>query len=194
MKDDAPLSDGDLAVRAQQGDKLAFESLVHRHKSSLFRFVRRSTGNDDDAYDVVQDSFVSAWLALHRFDQRKSFAVWLRAIALNKCRDHGRRKSVRQRFLRFLLPRDGEISAGDDHALEQDQERLETVRLAALDRAIADLPAFYKEPLLLTTVSGLSQQQAAEQLKTTTKAVEMRVRRAKKKLTEALGPLKTDDA
>ena len=55
-----------------------------------------------------------------------------------------------------------------------------------LDQAIACLPAFYKEPLLLTTVSGLSQQDAAAQLKTTTKAIEMRIRRARKKITEAL--------
>ena len=79
MTDEAPPSDGDLAVRAQSGDKHAFEGLVQRHKGPLFRFVRRSIGNDDDAYDVVQDSFVSAWLALARFDRNKSFTSWLRA-------------------------------------------------------------------------------------------------------------------
>ena len=57
-----------------------------------------------------------------------------------------------------------------------------------MDRAIADLPAFYKEPLLLTVVSGVSQQEAADLLKTTPKAIEMRLRRARKKLAQALPP------
>ncbi len=191
MSDETPLSDSDLAVRAQGGDKLAFETLVERHKGPLFRFVRRSVGNDDDAYDVVQDSFVSAWLALLRFDSHKSFATWLRAIALNKCRDYGRRQSVRRRFFRFLAPKDMEISGETDVLLDQEQERQEAARLMALDRAIAALPAFYKEPLLLTTVSGLSQQDAAAQLNTTPKAIEMRIRRARKKLTQIMGDAET---
>jgi RNA polymerase sigma factor (sigma-70 family) len=192
VTDEAQLSDRDLAVGAQNGDKRAFEGLVQRHKGPLFRFVRRFIGNDDDAYDIVQDSFVSAWMALGRFERSKSFAAWLRAIALNKCRDHGRRQSVRRRFLRLIGARDTAIAVSSDPFLDQEEERRETARLAQLDRAIAELPNFYKEPLLLTTVSGLSQQEAASQLKTTTKAVEMRLRRARKMLTEVLGSPKTD--
>ena len=184
MKEDAPF-DSDLAADAREGDKLAFERLVARHKGPLFRFVRRSTGNDDDAYDIVQDSFVAAWLALPRFDTRRPFGAWLRAIALNKCRDYGRRQSVRRRFLRFLAPR-GTDSPDVDAFLEQEQNQQEAARLAALDRAIAELPAFYKEPLLLTSVGGLSQADAAMQLSTTEKAIEMRIRRAKKKLTQIM--------
>ena len=55
-----------------------------------------------------------------------------------------------------------------------------------LDAAIAALPAFYKEPLLLTAISGLSQKDAALQLNTTVKAIEMRVRRARQKLQQEL--------
>ncbi len=68
-------------------------------------------------------------------------------------------------------------------------EARDAVRLRRLDQAIAALPAFYKEPLLLIMVSGLSHQDAAEQLKTSAKAIEMRLRRARKKLAEALADL-----
>jgi len=57
-----------------------------------------------------------------------------------------------------------------------------------LDEAIASLPTLYKEPLLLTTVGGLSQEAAAAVLHTTTKAVEMRLRRARQKLLDVLNP------
>ena len=63
----------------------------------------------------------------------------------------------------------------------------EAERLQKLDAAISSLPAFYKEPLLLTAISGLSQKEAAIQLKTTPKAVEMRVRRARQQLQDLLG-------
>jgi RNA polymerase sigma-70 factor (ECF subfamily) len=59
-------------------------------------------------------------------------------------------------------------------------------QLTRLDRAIAGLPAFYKEPLLLTAVSGLSHAEAAILLKTTPKAIEMRLARARRKLSQAV--------
>ena len=76
----------------------------------------------------------------------------------------------------FLLPTEEpppEITSTDD-------------RLQRLDAAIAALPAFYKEPLLLTAISGLSQKEAASQLNTTVKAIELRVRRARQKLQQEL--------
>jgi RNA polymerase sigma-70 factor (ECF subfamily) len=183
-------SDAELALQAQSGERRAFNKLVQRHKDALFRFVRRYIGDGDDAYDIVQDTFISAWLALPRYDRNKAFPIWLRAIALNKCRDFGRRQTVRRRFGRMIGFYEPEPPAEQEQALGGGD--LENQRLARLDKAIAELPPFYKEPLLLTTVSGLSQQDAATQLKTTTKAIEMRIRRAKKKLTEALADLKAE--
>lgn len=190
MADESPPTDFELASRAQAGDRRAFEALVQRHKQPLFRLVRRYTGNEEESYDIVQDAFISAWMALHRFDRQRSFAVWLRAIALNRCRDYSRRQNVRRRFLQFFPPAEAVSGTGPE---TNDRDALESERLRRLDQAIAALSAFYKEPLLLMLVSGLSQQQAAEQLQTTAKAIEMRVRRAKAKLAEALADLKEKD-
>lgn len=186
-------SDTDLAVRAQAGERQAFDLLIRRHKVPLYRFVRRYIGNDDDAYDVLQNAFVSAWMALPRFDTQKSFATWLRAIALNKCRDFGRRQAVRRRLLRlFAFEQPNHQPVDQPEGSRGDAPEAESERLKRLDKAIAALPAFYKEPLLLTTIGGLSQQQAAVELHTTAKAVEMRIRRAKKKLTAALSDVKVE--
>ncbi len=180
-----------LAVAARAGDRVAFERLVRLHKQALYRFARRYTGDSQDAYDIVQDSFVAAWLALHRYDERKSFTFWLRAIALNKCRDYGRRRAVRSRFLAlFASEQDTRCAAEDDPA--GCSEPVAATHLRQLDRAIASLPQRYKEPLLLTLISGLTHQAAAEQLGTTAKAIEMRVRRAKERLRIALR--QSDDA
>jgi len=66
-------------------------------------------------------------------------------------------------------------------------DAIEALRLQRLDAAITALPGFYKEPLLLTAVSGLSHMEAAALLKTTPKAVEMRLRRARQRLAKAIG-------
>ena len=181
-------TDRDLALRAKSGEKGAFDQLVRRHKEALFRLIRPYIGNNDDAYDVLQDTFVSAWLALSRYDENRPLLSWLRTIALNKCRDRGRRIAVRQRLLQlFALEQTGEVEPPAD--LRSDKENLEAKRLKRLEETIAALPQSYKEPLLLTTVAGLSQQDAARELKTSVKAIEMRLRRAKQRLAQALADL-----
>jgi len=183
---DAPEAAADeaLAARAAGGERAAFDVLIRRYKAPLYRVIRRYVGDADDAYDILQDSFISAWSGLHRYDARRPFAPWLHRIALNKCRDFGRRQSVRRAFLRLLaLGANDQASSASERAEEENEV---SGRLARLDKAIAALPAIYKEPLLLTTVEGLSQDEAAEILKTTRKAVEMRLYRARQKLVAEL--------
>jgi RNA polymerase sigma-70 factor (ECF subfamily) len=188
VKSDAEApSDEALAARAQRGDQPAFGSLVNRHKHFLYRVVRRYVGNADDAYDVVQDTFISAWEALSRYDPGRPFVAWLRTIALNKCRDFGRRRKFRWLMLQAFAAEPVAVPGSRAQDLHREQESRENDRLRQLDQAIAALPAFYKEPLILTTVGGLSQSEAATALKTTPKAIEMRLRRARRRLAETLG-------
>ncbi|SJZ31753.1 RNA polymerase sigma-70 factor, ECF subfamily [Enhydrobacter aerosaccus] len=178
-----PESDEALAARARDGERAAFDALVRRHKDGLFAFVRRYMGSAEEGYDVLQESFVSAWLALRRYDPERPFLPWLRTIALNKCRDSARRQKVRRLVMRAFLLEQPDIeptTARQDQAREDEAALAD--RLARLDRAIAALPGLYKEPLLLTTVSGLSHKEAAEVLKTTPKAIEMRLARARQRL------------
>ncbi len=178
-------SDEELANLAARGERTAFEVLVRRHKGAFFAFVRRYIGQRDDAHDVLQDAFLAAWLALNRYDPSRPFLPWLRTIALNKCRDFGRRQKVRRLLLlaKAAEPEPESIPSLDINA----PDAIEALRLQRLDAAITALPGFYKEPLLLTAVSGLSHMEAAALLKTTPKAVEMRLRRARQRLAKAIG-------
>ena len=72
-----------LVARARTGDTDAFRVLVERHSRALFRLAYRMTGNQQDAEDVVQDSFLRAYKQLARFDERASFGTWLYRIAVN---------------------------------------------------------------------------------------------------------------
>ena len=183
--DDLP--DETLASRAQQGDRKAFDLLVNRHKAPLYRLLRRYVGNADEAYDLLQETLISVWESLPRFDSKRSFVAWTRTIALNKCRDFSRRQRARRWFSTVLAaePPPLPLSPAEDAELIEVQAQHDK-RLRRLDAAIAALPALYKEPLLLTTIDGLSQDAVAAILNTTTKAVEMRLRRARHRLAEVL--------
>lgn len=177
-------SDAALAARAVKGDRPAFNRIVQRYQEPLYRFIRRYVGDADEAYDLLQETFVSAWQALGRYDPARPAATWLRRIALNKCRDWGRRRAVR-RFFYGATSLDGSTEAADAAASVVVDDSNESV-LTNLDRAIATLPTQLKEPLLLTAFEGLSQIAAGEALGISAKAVETRVYRARKLLAEAL--------
>lgn len=180
-----PETDPDLVRRARAGDQRAFSQLMARHKHWVYRFVRRYVGDADEAYDVVQDAFVSAMSNLHRYDLERPFDVWLRRIALNKCRDKARRETVRRAF---GLSRRGpeETEAVADPAAGAEDNLASSAALAQLNKAIAALPAALKEPLVLTVLEGLSQKEAGAVLGLSAKAVEVRVYRAKRQLAEML--------
>lgn len=186
MSSEGAPDDAVLAVRAAGGDERAFASLVTRYKAASYRFARRYVGNADDAYDIVQQSFVSAWQALDRYDPRRPFRPWLHAILINKCRDHERRERVR-RVLLISGWRSGAEQVPDP-AAGAEERWIAEAGLTALDRAIAGLPRALKEPLILTAFEGLSQAEAGRRLGISTKAVETRVARSRRKLLQALGP------
>lgn len=159
------LPDETLASRAQQGDRKAFEMLVRRHKEALYRLLRRYLGNADEAYDLLQDTLISVWESLPRYDPKRSFFAWTRTIALNKCRDFSRRRRFRSWFSNRL-------------AAEPTNAPLSPAEQSELTEAHVQL--------ILTTVDGLSQEAVAKILGTTTKAIEMRLRRARQTLADTL--------
>ncbi len=178
--------DEHLVASSVAGDEHAFARLMRRHKNALYRFIRRYTGDADEAYDLLQETFAAAWTALKRYDTTRSFPTWLRSIALNKCRDWSRRRAVR-RWLTWSDPIDSEVGLTlTDDAPSPEAAVLEQQRLSRLDRAVANLPQGLKEPLILTALEDLSHADAGRILGLTAKAVELRVYRARKALAEAL--------
>ena len=91
-------TDAALVGQARAGDPDAFRLLVERHARSLFGLAYRMTGNESDAEDVVQESFLRAYRQLKSFDERASFGTWLYRIAVNGSldliRSRGRRMEV----------------------------------------------------------------------------------------------------
>lgn len=186
MSQTAAPSDADLARAAAAGDERAYAQLVGRHKDGLHRLLRRYLGDPEEAREAAQEAFIAAWSALGRYDPDRPFGAWLRTIAVNKARDRGRRLSFRRLVFGDRPPEETAARHHPDPAATPDAALLERERLAALDRAIARLPSALKAPLLLTALEGRSQQEAAEILGVSVKAVETRVYRARRILAATL--------
>lgn len=179
------LSDAELATLSIAGRQAAYAEIMRRHRQSVFRVVRACVGEADEALDLLQETFVAAHHALSRYDGDRSMRAWLSAIAINKCRDWGRKRTVR-RFLTFATPIGPEAEAVVDDQVGIDDAASDRQELDRVTRAISALPANLKEPLVLRTIEGLSQAETADVLGISEKAVETRLYRARRTLADRL--------
>src|SRR5262252_4990794 len=100
------LTDLGFVTKARAGDADAYRVLVERHSRALFRLAYRMTGNQQDAEDVVQESFLRAYRQLDKFDERASFGTWLYRIAANCSLDLVR---ARKRRGTHIVAQDGDL-------------------------------------------------------------------------------------
>ena len=177
-----------LIEAIQSGDETALETLMERHQIALYYFVLRYTGNEHAAREIVQETFVRTYFKAASYRPRSTVKTWFYTIALNLCRDAGRRRSRRPDFVPLgPVGSDGApgLDVADDAAMA-DEEAVRSEDLDRLHLAINRLPEKLRIPLILCLLEERSQKEAAEILSTTPKTIELRIYRAKKKLTRML--------
>jgi len=184
-----PLSDDEdkaLIKRAASGDDPAFTAIMRKYKSPLYRFAYRHMGDADDAEDIVQDTFIAMHRNLARYNSKYKFSTWAFQIAMNKCRDLGRKRKTRS-FMQRMTPL-MEVNITNVETQEDPDAKIDDKsRLDAVSTAISQLPQNLKAPLILCTIENMSHKQAAEILNISPKAVETRIYRARQSLTGSLG-------
>jgi RNA polymerase sigma-70 factor (ECF subfamily) len=158
----SPVQPGDearLVALARAHDPVAFEQLIVAHAAPLQRMLRRMLGSTPDAEEVLQETFLKAWRAIEGFRGEARFSTWLYRIALNEARRrqaydaHHRALPIDDVMLE--LP---DLAAGPA-ALAESAE-LESF----IEQCVAELPAGYREAVILRDVQDLSNEEAAELL------------------------------
>lgn len=176
-------SEAHLAERVRAGDKSAFGPLIVPHSGRLITLASRMLGSSAEAEETVQDALASVWVTRKRLDPARAIGPYLTTIVLNKCRDRLRHRKVAG-FI-GITPTLDELAvpdtAPDPEAIAVDRDALLRLR----DK-IERLPVRLREALVLVTIDGRSQLEAAELLGISEKAVETRVYRARKQLKEKL--------
>lgn len=173
-RDLADLPDAVLVARVRGGDRDAYEPLVDRHQTLLYRHAVGMGLDHDTSLDIVQDAFVKAYQRLGECHEPAHFRSWVFRIARNLCLDHLR--NVRRLSLPMSHVAGVERIARD---VEGDSER-------TLREALQRLPVALRDAFLLKHDAGYTYEEIAELMNASPSAVKMRVSRARDALREFL--------
>lgn len=176
-------TDQELIEKLKGGENPALNELMARYKHRLFAFIRRYVGDEDVAYDLVQETFTKLYFSASTFKPEYKFSTWLFQIALNLCRDHGRKKKLVQFF--SMDDEDSDFVFADA-ALNPEAIAQSNQAVHHIHKSIESLPHKLKTALILFALEDRSQDECAELLGVTVKTVETRVYRARKLLEEKI--------
>jgi RNA polymerase sigma-70 factor (ECF subfamily) len=179
-------SDEQLVARAAAGDEGAFEAIVERYEGRVFRLGSRLTGNEEDAADAMQDTFLQVYRNLPSFRGESRFGTWLYRIATNAALMQRRSRASRPTHsLEAYLPRfdaEGRHLATPEELqfCPSPEKALDEGRLAALARAgILNLPPLYREAFVLRDLEELPTDEVGRILGIEPATVRQRVHRAR---------------
>jgi RNA polymerase sigma-70 factor (ECF subfamily) len=175
--------------RLAAGQDASLNDLMERHATPLFHFLCRMVGNEDDANDLAQETFVRVFKSSKSFRTNEKFSTWLYTIAANLARNHCRWRSRHPVISLEAENPETEQSLGGTlpaNAPSPNEFAVTEERAAAVRDAVQKLPDDMREAIVLCEWEERSVAEAAVILKTTPKAVESRLYRARGILRERL--------
>ena len=178
------MDDTQLMVSVQQGNPMAFKTLVERYKKKAYYTALRLVGNPDDAYDISQEAFVRVYNARRRYDRAQPFYAWFYTILSNLSRNHLRKRTIRLNYAvrtMRLRRRDPELYNSPEYILEADETK------KAVWAAIGKLSFEHREIIILRHFEDLSYEEIAQLLGIAVGSVMSRLYYARKKLKDLLG-------
>jgi RNA polymerase sigma-70 factor (ECF subfamily) len=187
----ADVSELDLVKQCQTGDTQAFDQLVSRYRTRVFGMIYNMVRNEQDAWDLAQDSFVKAWKSIGRFRSQSSFYTWIYRIVMNVTIDWLRKKQVKGTGTEFddsvQLKEIDPASRTSPRAEPLPHERMERDEVRArIDAAIAQLSPEHRAVILMKETEDMQYHEIAEALGCSIGTVMSRLFYARKKLQSSL--------
>ena len=179
-----PIEDELLVEQFSRGDESAFEKIVEHYSAEVAALANRLLGWPGEVEDVTQDIFLAVFVGLKKFRCECSLRTWLFTITINRCRTYRQRRLL---CLRGFLGAAGKRTPASTRTVQKtaaDAEAFERVR-----RAVAALPAKYREPVVLKYLQGLGAEEIGRILGISTNAVNVRLNRARGRLRGHLAEL-----
>jgi RNA polymerase sigma-70 factor (ECF subfamily) len=177
-------TDAQAAREARLGNQQAFRVLVERHSRVVFRLAYRMTGNEQDAEDLVQESFLRAYKQLHNFDDRAAFGTWLHRICVNCSLDliRSRKRHAEDGQGASWLEQVAAPGPSPERLLQSSQVA------ELLEPALGKLSDTERAAFVLRHYEGSSIEEIARTLGVQTSAAKHSVFRAVQKLRRSLAP------
>jgi RNA polymerase sigma-70 factor, ECF subfamily len=175
------LSDADLVRRIVAGERELYEVIVRRYNQRLFRVTRSIVQNQEEAEDVIQDTYLRAFEHLSQFEGRALFSTWLTKIAVheawNRMKQRSKHKTI-DCLSRASKPR---------NAIQTpEHQRLADETRAILENATDDLPEAYRSVFIMRSLEEMNTSETAQCLDITEEAVKIRLLKARRMLRRTL--------
>lgn len=187
------MSDGELARRVTDRDPEAVRLLTNRNNQRLFRTAWSILKNRAEAEDVVQSTYLRAFVAMESFEGRSSLSTWLTRIAINEAlgRQRGARRRRAQLDENSVVHLDEyreKLMRGSTSSFSPEDEAAREQLRRLLEGAIARLPESFRVVFVLREIEGMGVDEAADALGIPPATVKTRHLRARRRLQEALAP------
>ncbi len=172
-----------LVERAAAGDKAAFEQIMIHSQQRVMAMSWRILGNEADARDASQEVFLRVYKYLGRFKQDQDFFAWVYRITVNVCRDMlKKRQHESDRFRALDADPSEEILEIPFVHEDAEQALIQAQRRELISRAIATLPFKERASIVLRDVEGLSTDEVARVLKSSSTTVRSQISSARRKI------------
>ncbi len=187
----ADVSERELVKRCQKGDSEAFDELVTRYRTRIFGMIYNMVHNEQDAWDLAQDSFVKAWKSMKRFRGKSSFYTWIYRIVMNVTIDWLRKKQITGVGAEFddavQLKQIDPASRTVPKADPLPYQRMEQAEIRQqIDKAIGQLSPEHRAVILMKEIENMQYHEIAEALDCSIGTVMSRLFYARKKLQNLL--------
>jgi len=184
------MPDAAAVARVLAGDRDAFRELVERHSRSIFRLAYRMTGNEHDAEEVVQETFLRAYRRLSGFESRANFGTWLYRIAVNCSLDLVRSRQRHEEHRQEPGAEQEEVVASLPAANPGPDRLLYSAEVSAkVESALAELSPKERAAFVMRHFEGHSVEEIGQALGLRTSATKNSIFRAVQKLREQLEPI-----
>lgn len=185
-------ADAAYIERLRAGDADAFDKLVTRYSNDIYALLCRLTSDADEAADLTQETFLRALRAIGGFRAEADLKTWLYRIAINESRNRFRWWKRRRREKTVSL--DENVGSSEscyydvlaDNSSSPEEDALRRERELILQRALSDLPAIYREPVVLFDIEGLSYEEICHALELNPGTLKSRLARGRQELKKRL--------
>jgi RNA polymerase sigma-70 factor (ECF subfamily) len=180
----------DLVIRARAGDRSAFDELVRATTADTYTLAFRLVGNEEDARDVVQETYLRAYKGIGKFRGDAQFSTWLYRITANCAATHMSKGTKHRHDVLDDADPVVDLRPASDPQLQSDATELR----ARLSVALEALPAKLRQVVVLRDIYDLPHEAIATELGISETAAKVRLHRARKKLREDLFPRRAEEA
>ncbi len=174
------MDEKELVLLARDGRPEAYEELVRKYQAKVYSMALSFTRNREEAFDISQDVFLKAYLALPKFNMQSEFGTWLYRISINQLKDALRKKKRHREVSIDEVPElratTDDPAASSEASLERESQRAQVLR------GLEVLPEKYRIILTLRDIQGLSYEKIVDVLGVSPGTVDSRLHRARKLL------------